>query len=123
MNEEAEIRGAEDARIASLLAGDCDKLASLLADDLVHVHANGLIDSKASFLNSVSQKLDFLKIERPQLQIRLFGDAAIVTGTLNQTMRIRDSGAVVEMQAVATQVWVKKSGTWEQTTYHASRIG
>jgi ketosteroid isomerase-like protein len=123
MNEEAEIRGAEDARIASLLAGDCDKLASLLADDLVHVHANGLIDSKTSFLNSVSEKLDFLKIERQELQIRRFGDAAIVTGPLNQTMRIRGSGAVVEMQCVATQVWVKTSGTWQQNSYHASRIG
>jgi ketosteroid isomerase-like protein len=123
MNEEAEIRGAEDARIASLLAGDCDKLASLLADDLVHVHANGLIDSKTSLLNSVSEKLDFLKIERPELQIRMFGDTAIVTGPLNQTMRIRGNGAVVEMQAVATQVWVKKSGTWQQNSYHASRIG
>jgi ketosteroid isomerase-like protein len=123
MNEEAEIRGAETARIASLLAGDGDRLASLLADDLVHVHANGLIDSKASYLASVREKLDFLKIERPELQIRLFGDAAVVTGKLNQTMRIRDSGAVLELQAVATQVWVKNSGTWQQNTYQASRIG
>ena len=123
MTEEAQIRGAEDARIASLLAGDHDKLASLLTDDLVHVHANGLKDSKTSYLASVREKLEFLKIERPELQIRFAGDVAIVTGPLNQTMRIRGNGAVVEMQAVATQVWVKKSGTWQQNSYHASRIG
>jgi len=122
MNEEAEIRGAEDARIASLLAGDCDKLAGLLADDLVHIHANGLVDSKASYLASVREKLYFLKIERPELQIRLFGDTAVVTGKLNQTMRIRDSGAVLELQAVVTQVWLKVSGGWQQSTYHASRL-
>jgi ketosteroid isomerase-like protein len=106
MNEEAEIRGAEDARIASLLAGDCDKLAGLLADDLVHIHANGLVDSKASYLASVREKLD----------------SAVVTGKLNQTMRIRDSGAVLELQAVVTQVWLKVSGGWQQSTYHASRL-
>jgi len=123
MNEEAEIRGAEAARIASLLTGDHDKLASLLADDLVHIHANGLRDSKASYLASVSEKLDFLQMKRPELQIRLSGDVAIVTGTLNQTLRIRDTGAVIEMQAVATQVWVKNSGAWQQNTFHATRLG
>jgi ketosteroid isomerase-like protein len=123
MADEAEVKTAESERIAALLAGDGDRLAALLADDLVHFHANGLMDSKASYLASVSAKLEFLKIERPELKFRLFGDVAVVTGTLNQTLRIRDSGAVVEMQGVATQVWVKKSGKWLQNTYHAGRIG
>ena len=123
MADETEVHAVEEERIAALLAGDGDRLASLLADDLVHFHANGLMDSKASYLASGSVKLEFLKIERPELTIRLFGDVAIVTGTLNQTLRIRDSGAVVEMQGVATQVWVKQSGKWLQTTYHAGRIG
>ncbi len=123
MGDEAEIRSAENERIAALLAGDGSKLAALLADDLVHVHANGLQDNKDSYLATVTTKLEFLKLERPELTIRLVGDVAIVTGPFDQTMRIRDSGAVLEMQGILTQVWVKQGGNWLQNTFHAGRVG
>jgi uncharacterized protein (TIGR02246 family) len=123
MGDEAEIRSVENARIAALLAGDSETLANLLADDLVHVHANGLQDSKETYLATITAKLDFLKLERSDLTIRLAGDVAIVTGPFDQTMRLRDSGAVVEMHGILTQVWVKQDGKWLQNTFHAGRIG
>jgi len=119
----AEIRAVEEDRSRALLAGDWAGLANLLAEDLVHFHANGVMDGKQSYIESVSTKLDFLNIERPSLSIRIHGDVAIVTGPLNQTVRIKGPGTVVEMQGVATQTWIKKSGRWLQNTYHAGRIG
>jgi ketosteroid isomerase-like protein len=119
----AEINAVEQDRIRALLAADWAGLETLLAEDLVHFHANGVMDGKQSYIESVSTKLDFLNIERPSLNIRLFGDVAIVTGPLNQTVRIKGPGTVVEMQGVATQTWVNQSGRWLQNTYHAGRIG
>ena len=119
----AEINAVEQDRIRALLAADWAGLETLLAEDLVHFHANGVMDGKQSYIESVSTKLDFLNIDRPSLNIRLFGDVAIVTGPLNQTVRIKGPGTVVEMQGVATQTWVNQSGRWLQNTYHAGRIG
>jgi ketosteroid isomerase-like protein len=119
----AELRAVEQDRIRALLAGDWAGVEMLLAEDLVHFHANGVMDSKQSYIESVSTKLDFLNIDRPSLKIRILGEVAIVTGPLNQTVRIKGPGTVVEMQGVATQTWTKQSGRWLQNTYHAGRIG
>jgi len=123
MTDEAEIRAVETARVQALLAADGEKLASLLADDLVHIHANGLVDGKESYLAAATAKIEFLNIERPELRVRLVGDCAIVTGPLNQSLRLRDSGAILEMQMIVTQVWDKRSGQWLQNSFHAGRVG
>jgi hypothetical protein len=118
-----EIQRLDDERTEALLTNNYEKLGKLLADDLVHIHANGSVEDKPSYLAGISKNLEFLKITRPPLEIRIIGEAAVATGLLNQTVRVRQSGAVMEMQAMATQVWVRCDGAWLQNNFQATRIG
>jgi ketosteroid isomerase-like protein len=97
-------------------------LRSLLTDDLVHVHANGAVEDKASYMTTMATQFEILKVERASLDIRVLGETAIVTGPLKQLIRMMQSGSTVEMQAMATQIWVKQPGGWAQCGFHATRV-
>ncbi len=118
----AEIKNLEARRVQALLANDAEKLSALMAEDLVHVHATGRVENKAEYMEGVRTRLEFLKIERSELQIRMFGDVAVATGPLNQEVRLRNSGNLVDLKAVATQVWVKRAGGWVQSSFQATRV-
>ncbi|WP_373886260.1 nuclear transport factor 2 family protein [Sphingobium sp. CFD-2] len=88
MNHSVEdvIRELENRRIAALVSTDLAALNNLLADDLVHVHGNGKIDDKEEYLQGVASKYRYHSIQRGDLNIRVFGNVAIVVGRLSQTV-------------------------------------
>ena len=116
------IRELETRRMQALLSKDWATLSALLSDDLVHIHANGAVEDKAAYLATMATQFEILTINRPALDIRMMGDSAIVTGPLNQDVRMMQTGAVVQLQAVATQVWVKRSQEWALCGFQATRI-
>lgn len=69
-NTEAAIRALEQARLDALGRHDVDSIERLLAPDLVHVHATGLVENKAEFiahLRALPRSTD-----RCTLQVRVF---------------------------------------------------
>jgi 2-polyprenyl-6-methoxyphenol hydroxylase-like FAD-dependent oxidoreductase len=112
----------EVQRIQALVSKDWKTLEALLADDLVHVHTNGTVETKAGYLITMSTRFEVLRIDRPSLDVRVLGDSAIVTGPLNQGVRLLPSGEILELQAVATQIWVKRSNRWAQCGFQATRV-
>jgi ketosteroid isomerase-like protein len=119
----SEIEEAEAMRGRALVSRDWVALAALLSEDLVHIHATGLIDDKTAYLEGVKTKLDFLKVERVSLDARVHGDWAIATGVLNQAVRIKGPETEVEFKAATTQVWIRSNGRWMLSTFQATRIG
>ena len=125
MRDEAAIQAVldrEEERCAALLAGDVVRLASLVTENLVHVHTNGLIDDRQAYLHAVSERMEFLRVERGRLEVRIFGPAAVMTGELDQTIRIKASRTDVNLRAVATQVWVQTEDGWRIASFQATRM-
>ena len=118
-----EITRRESERMRALVKADWEALAELLAEDLVHIHATGLIDNKRDYLVGARTKLDYLKVERKSLKVRSLGEVAIGTGVLDQTLRIKGPDTLVELQTATTQVWVRQEGRWRQASFQATRIG
>jgi ketosteroid isomerase-like protein len=118
----AQIKHAENERASALVNADWAALAGLLSEDLVHIHATGLIDDKPKYLEGARTKLVFLKVERVSLDVRFHGELAIATGVLNQTLRIKGPETVVDILSATTQVWIPRDGRWVQSTFQATRI-
>lgn len=119
----AALRELEAERSRLLVAGDHDAVAALLADDLVHIHATGQIDDKAAYLDGIRTKLEFVKIERPQLDVRVYGSVAVSTGIFEQTVRVKGPGVVVDMKAAFTHVWRREGDRWLMISFQATKIG
>jgi hypothetical protein len=114
------ITAAEAARLKALVAQDFDTLASLLHEDLVHIHASSVVETKAQFLATARGRLQFLKVERRSYELRLAGTAVIAVGELDQRVKVRATGEEIDLDMVTSQVWVSTSGGWQQLHYHAT---
>ena len=117
-----EVKQTEQARCQALLTEDWQSLRALLSDDLVHIHANGSMDDKESYLRGVSAQALFLKIERENLLVRIHGTTAIVTGHISQNLRLKADDRVVAFSGLVTQVWVLQNQSWRQTSFHAVHL-
>lgn len=121
MAERDDLLAAEQSRLEHLVASNYAKLAELLTDDLIHVHASGSVDGKTSFLATIEAQLEFMEMDRGDLEVRIYGDVAVVTGPLKQTVRIKATDEIVVVEIFTTQVWRRQSGSWLMSNFHATR--
>ena len=115
----AELLALEQRRCDAINRQDWDALASMLTDDLVHVHANGLTQDKAVYLQHVSSRPR--RTERRDLTVNMHGDTAVMTGKLVNLMNGEAVSADTPVLA-AMQVWVRSGDTWKQAAFQATRI-
>lgn len=108
----------EKRRVAALIAGDIGALDALITPDLVHIHGSGQIDDKQAYLHGVESKYRFHRVERGDLNVRVYGDVAVVTGPLSQTVSISGEEKLHEVSALTTQVWARSGADWKQNTCH-----
>src|SRR5579872_1831660 len=74
------VKSAEKAWAAATVAGNEAALHDLLADDLTYTHSTGETDSRTSYIaNLKSGKRVYKKIEHDGMDVRLYGNAAVVT--------------------------------------------
>src|SRR5690349_4102031 len=82
-----ELLALERERRRALVEEDYPRVAELFADDLVYVHTTGLVQGKADYLDYAKSAVQYLEIERGELQIRLYGEhLAVMTGTQCNTL-------------------------------------
>ena len=78
---EDDVLASQDARFQAMIEEDLAKLNELLVDDLHYSHTRGNVESKAHFLSTIeSKRIDYLAAKRRDVDVRLFGNVAVVTG-------------------------------------------
>lgn len=90
----------ERARADEVMAGDLDRLADWLAEDLVYVHATGLRHDKAQLLAYLRTGPRFLAIDLLNPSVQVMSDCALVVGELE--MRLQRNP---EEQPVGVVLW------------------
>lgn len=120
---ERDLVDCERARRDALIAGDMDRLAALLTDDLVHVHTTGVVHGKAELLEHAGNILRFIDVRRGPLLIRPLGpDAAVMTGPMTNVVSRRGEDERIEIDAFVTQLWVRRAASWQIASFHAVRV-
>lgn len=119
---EKTISALEQARGTALVQEDWEALSSLMASELIHIHANGAVEDREAYLEGVRTRLAFKSFERESLKVGGSGNHAIATGVLKQTVIDRASRAEFDIRVITTQVWIKEGDTWRQTSFHATHL-
>ncbi|RUT42403.1 nuclear transport factor 2 family protein [Pseudomonas sp. PAMC 29040] len=112
----------ETARCRALETGDLKALAELVDEGLVHIHATGTIDDKAGYLQLVQDAIEFLRVDRKNLDVRVYADVAIATGRLLQSIKLRATGERREMDVITTQIWLRQADVWRQISFQATNL-
>jgi ketosteroid isomerase-like protein len=110
---------AELARCRAISADDFETLASLLADDMVYVHASGRSEDKTTFIRGFDKSKR--TVERTNLDAREYGNVVIMTGVQVVRTAPRDgSREAVELAANVLQAWVKSNTGWQLVAHQGT---
>ena len=107
---------------AAELRGDASFLESTLADDFVGIGPRGFMLTKEEWLERhKSGDLKYESFTRDEVQVRLYGEVAVVTG--RETTKAKGKGQEVpRAQFRTSQAFVKQNGRWLLAGIHLSSI-
>jgi ketosteroid isomerase-like protein len=120
-NVSAELIELERRRCQALIRRDAAALDALWPHDLMHIHSTGTIMGKDQLMRYVLETLQFLELERSDLKVQVYGDAALMTGRQHARMRRVDKPEPVNAESWVTQFWVRRPGGWVQSHFHSVR--
>ncbi len=71
----------QSARFKAMVDEDLASLERFLADDMTYAHTTGITESKTEFLSTIaSGKIDYLALAPLEVDVRIYGDVAVLTG-------------------------------------------
>jgi ketosteroid isomerase-like protein len=131
------LRAAMAERLKASIEGDTERIASSMTDDYLQTDISGYVQDKATWLNEYFKPLaELIKAgkfhwevyERKEAQFRMYGDCAVVIGTLE----LKGTGARPTPQHTweaapnasfsgtlrFTHVYVKRNGKWLLAALH-----
>ena len=100
----------EEARLAAFRGDDKPAYSRLVADELTMIHSNGEIGGKAEemgFMRPSTPERPLPTLGLEDLQVRGYGDAAVMTGSL-----IERKGGRVVLRLRFTNVYARKPAGW-----------
>ena len=114
---ELEVRAVEERWLAN--ESRPEVVASILADDFVHVLPVGFID-KNEHLQYLKQHPGAFPGARHfgQLRVRIYGDTAVVTARAD--VKGHQMGEDFSGPYRYTRVWVRRTGHWQAVSYQAT---
>jgi hypothetical protein len=122
MLTELQVRDLEEQRYRAMLAADGATLDRLLDDALTYTHSSGVIDTKASYLGGVRDKVwEYRHIARENERVIIRGDCALVFSRLRIDLLVRGAPRKVESNALA--VWVGDGQQCRLLAVHSSPVG
>ena len=99
--------------------GDASVLEKLWADDLEVTVPRMPVMSKSEVLGFArSGRMKFQRYQTFDLKVRVYGDAAVVSGRLQRTRTLGDK--MVNDDWRFTKFYVRREGRWQVVAFHAS---
>jgi len=120
MNAQESLIETDRVRRAAMINAQTDLLSGMFDDDLLWIHASGVIDSKQSLLTSIdSGRLDYTSIEPSNERIRLYDNIGLITGSIALDVTIDQVARNV--RNLFTSVWQHTSSGWRLVNWQTSR--
>ena len=118
-SDEVELVRLEKVWNDAYINGNVEPLEKLLADDLVVTMTDMAVLNKTQSIALLrSGHFKFPRYETSDIRIRVYTDAAVVTGRLQRTRSI--NGNNIDDDWRFTKVYVRRSGKWQVVAWHAS---
>lgn len=118
---EKEVLAVVETMRKAMMSADKAALEKIASDDLSYGHSSGLIEDKATFVNSiVSGKFGFVKIEFPDLTIKVYDNTAVVRHKI--TGDTLNDGKPATVNIGVMLVLLKQKGDWKLVARQAYKL-
>ena len=109
---EDSVRAVEMRRREALLAADTVALSRMLAPDFMEISRLGTVRTRADNVRDIaSGALHLTSISYDSLNVRVYGDVAVLTGIADNTGTMR--GFPFSGRIRYTRVFVRRDGRWQ----------
>ena len=116
-----QVLALEQRRFKAMCAGDADALDELLHRDLMYTHSSGRIDSKASYLRGIRDKVwDYRAIDSTDERVAIYGGTAFIHCRLRFDLKRLGEPRVID--TVALTVWIEDAGRWQAIAVHSTPV-
>lgn len=115
------VESTQAERFRLMTANDLDSLSAMLADDLVYIHSDAVVEDKAGFLERMrSGGIRYRSISPVESKVRFDGNLAIVTGlaAVSVTLNGNDNRDVTLLY---TAVYRNAGGRWLLASWQSTR--
>ena len=112
----AELAACEQERCRAISECDWPALEGLLASDYSHTHSSAVVQDTSTYLEFVKGKPR--ATSRGTLHVRVYGDAAVMSGRQFNTLE----GAASPIEAEVIQVWVRAGQEWRLAAFQSTRV-
>ena len=120
-NAESELTALEKEWAQAFVKNDAVAIARYMAEDWTVISPEGNVIDRATFLGLIkSGVLTHDQMEFAEMNVRVYGDTAVVTSQATSKGRFRGE-AFSELER-STDVLVKQKGQWKSVVTHLTRI-
>ncbi|MEO1036282.1 MAG: nuclear transport factor 2 family protein [Pseudomonadota bacterium] len=110
----------ERDRYSAMIDVDIYRLADMLDDGLVFIHASGRTDTRTSFLDRLAAgTLTYKSIDLVEPKARAFDGVCIVSGQSNLSIVVGENAR--DLSLLFTSVWVRNANNWQVAAYQSTR--
>ena len=112
----------ERAACAAYERNDAAAIDSLVHDSYTLTDSKGILTTKADDIRDArARAIEFTTFHNADMKVRVYGNAAIVTGRTIVQGKAKD-GSVVDVQVQFTDTVVLEGGHWRIVAGHVSRL-
>jgi ketosteroid isomerase-like protein len=120
MNEQ-EILKLEDERFSAMIARDFARLQLLVHDELMYTHSSGVVDGKASWLDSMrSGRVRYKSARCSEQKVRIYGDTALITGRAHIEAEI--GGQPKTLKLLFLNAWTRTPQGWQFVAWQSTPL-
>ncbi|MDI1313456.1 nuclear transport factor 2 family protein [Prosthecobacter sp.] len=118
----AAVQAADDVRVAAMKSPDRDKLSAIFSDELRYAHSSGVVDTKASFIESLLKgSTKYLAVDYVERQFTFPApDIALMTGSAN--LKIGLETGPIEPTLAFLAVWRLEGGQWRFLAWQSCKL-
>ena len=118
---EKELLRLDDERSRAMTAADAAVLERLMSNDIVYTHSSGRLDSKRSFINSItSGTVKYRRIDRREVAVSVRGGFAFLTGAVE--IDVDTGGRSLHLNLRFSNVWEETPQGWQQVLWQSTPI-
>jgi len=118
---EDSVRAVEMSRRDALLAADTVALSKMIAPDFIEISRLGTVRTRADNIRDIaSGALHLTSIKYDSLNVRIYGDVAVLTGIADNTGTMR--GFPFAGKIRYTRIFVRRDGRWQAVEMHQTMM-
>ena len=116
-----EALAAEQARYAAQTSNDFAAMERLFGNDLHYNHSSNLVDTKASYIESMrSGDVRYRIMKQSDTKVRTYGCVAIITGVGDYEVTVKGKDMAVQIRFHA--IWAKRPAGAQFISWQATRF-